>query len=64
MSAAEPASRLHGYIEACDLRRGRVSDPAQITRISKALEPLLDLGDRLGPWPETVPADIVGDDRP
>jgi hypothetical protein len=58
-----PQSPLLRYIAACDERRGRPSDPDRVARIAAALEPLLALGERLGPWPDTVPAGLVEADR-
>lgn len=60
---ADTLARVRRYVEACDERSGDPADPDRVARIAAALEPLLALGDRLGPWPDTVPDSLVQGDR-
>lgn len=56
MPAIDPAT-VHAYIALVDQLAGRPVQPAaRANAIAVALTPMLQLGARLGPWPDQRPA--------
>lgn len=54
---------LLAYVEACDAIRGRMPDDSRAARMATLLRPLVEFGERLGPWPGVKPAGADSDPR-